>query len=299
MNVLGLFDGISCGQLALQRAAIEYENYYASEIDKNAIKVTQNNFKDTIQIGDINDWRKWELPDIDLLIGGSPCQGFSVVGKRLNFDDPRSRLFFVYLDVLKHHKPKYFLLENVPMQKDIQDIISKLLGVEPVLINASLVSGQNRRRLYWTNIPNVSQPDDLGIHLSDILQSNKDWYPAHIVSRRLDENGKRKDNDTTIPFTKCVEVSIKPNKAYCLTTVNKDSVICKFDKGRHEDCYGVNKDNWRNLTDIESERLQCIPDDYTKGVAESYRRKLVGNAWNVDVIAHIFRSLKGGEIDDN
>lgn len=172
MNVLSLFDGISCGQVALKRAGIKVGEYYASEIDKHAIAVTQKNHPNTIQLGDVTAWRTWELPKIDLVIGGSPCQGFSFAGKQLNFDDPRSRLFFDYVDILKHLKPKYFLLENVKMKKEYQDIISDYLGVEPIEINSNLVSAQNRRRLYWTNIPGVKLPEDKGILLKDIVHEN-------------------------------------------------------------------------------------------------------------------------------
>ena len=147
MNVLSLFDGVSCGQIALERAGIKVDNYYASEIDKHAITVTQNNYPNTIQLGDVQKWHEWELPKIDLLIGGSPCQGFSFAGKQLNFNDPRSKLFFEFVDVLKYYKPKYFLFENVKMKQEYQDVITEHLGVEPIEINSSLVSAQNRIRL--------------------------------------------------------------------------------------------------------------------------------------------------------
>jgi site-specific DNA-cytosine methylase len=152
-NVLSLFDGMSCGQIALTRCGIKYENYFASEIDKHAIKVTQANYSDTIQLGDVTKWKEWNLPRIDLLIAGSPCQGFSFAGKQLNFDDPRSKLFFEFVDILKFYKPKHFLLENVKMKKEFQHVISDALGVEPVEINSSLVSAQNRKRLFWCNWP--------------------------------------------------------------------------------------------------------------------------------------------------
>ena len=154
-NVLSLFDGISCGRVALERAGIEYEKYYASEIDKFPIKVAQKNFPDTIQLGDVKNWREWDIEKIDLIIGGSPCQGFSFAGKQLNFDDPRSKLFFDFVDIVRHFKPKYFILENVVMKQEFQDIITEYMGVKPIMINSSLVSAQKRRRLYWTNIPNV------------------------------------------------------------------------------------------------------------------------------------------------
>ena len=171
VNVLSLFDGMSCGRLALERAGFPVTNYFASEIDKYAIQVAKANFPDTVHLGDVtkiqtHDGRlfvhdeQWQTFNkgaykrkIDLLIGGSPCQGFSFAGKQLNFDDPRSKLFFEFVRLLKALKPKYFLLENVNMKKEYQDVISDLLGCKPVDINSNRVSAQNRRRLYWTNIP--------------------------------------------------------------------------------------------------------------------------------------------------
>ena len=176
MKVLSLFDGISAGQLALQRAGIAVDAYYASEVDKYAISVTQNAYPNTIQLGDVTKWREWDIPwgEIDLVIGGSPCQGFSFAGKQLNFDDPRSALFFVFVDIchrVADDNPKMrFMLENVRMKKEYQDVISGYFGVQPIPINSSLVSAQNRYRLYWTNIPNVTQPEDRGILLKDIIQ---------------------------------------------------------------------------------------------------------------------------------
>lgn len=174
MNVLSLFDGMSCGQIALNRADIPYSNYYASEIDKYAIKVTQHNYPNTIQLGDVTEIKSSDLPQIDLLIGGSPCQGFSFAGKQLNFEDPRSKLFFEFVRLLRECKPKFFLLENVKMKKEYQDVISEHLGVEPIEINSALVSAQNRKRLYWTNIPGVTIPNDKGILLRDIVHENNE-----------------------------------------------------------------------------------------------------------------------------
>jgi DNA-cytosine methyltransferase len=171
MNILSLFDGMSCGQIALERVGIKYDNYFASEVDKYAIQITQKNYPNTIQLGDIIKWADWHLPNIDLLIGGSPCQGFSVAGQGLNFNDPRSELFFRYVDCLKRFKPKWFLLENVKMKKEWRNIISEHLRVEPIEINSALVSAQNRVRLYWTNIPNIIQPEDKGILLKDIIEN--------------------------------------------------------------------------------------------------------------------------------
>tara|TARA_R110002153_G_scaffold85076_1_gene212786 strand:+ start:292 stop:1338 length:1047 start_codon:yes stop_codon:yes gene_type:complete len=166
MKVLSLFDGMSCAQIALTRIGVDFK-YYASEVDKYAIKVTQANFPSTVQLGDI---KQIKGGDYDLIIGGSPCQGFSFAGKQLNFQDPRSALFFEYVRVLRENKDCFFLLENVRMKKEHQDVISDLLGVQPIMINSSLVSAQNRVRLYWTNIPGVEQPEDKGITWGDVRE---------------------------------------------------------------------------------------------------------------------------------
>ena len=179
IKVLSLFDGISCGRVALERAGFEIDTYFASEIDKDAIKVTQKNYPDTIQLGDVKDVvemvKAGLFADVDLLIGGSPCQGFSFAGKQLNFSDPRSSLFFQYVEILnelKRQNPNIkFLLENVKMKKEFQDVISSFLGVQPVSINSSLVSAQNRTRLYWCNWK-ITQPEDKGILLKDIIHEN-------------------------------------------------------------------------------------------------------------------------------
>lgn len=198
INVFSLFDGMSCGQLALQKAGVPVGTYHASEIDKWAIKVTEKNFPWTFQMGDITkleDWRLKVIRDevgIDLVMGGSPCQGFSFAGKNLNFEDPRSKLFFDFVRVLKILKPKYFLLENVRMKKESQDIISEYLGVEPVAINSNLVSAQNRHRLYWTNIP-FSIPHDKGIVLADILENGvTDREKSHCLDANYFKGGNLK-----------------------------------------------------------------------------------------------------------
>jgi len=188
MNVLSLFDGMSCTQIALKNLGIKVDTYYASEIDKYAIKVAKENFPETIHLGDIKDIKGKDLPEIDLIVAGSPCQGFSFAGKQLAFDDPRSALFFEFVRLLKEVKPKYFLLENVRMKKEHMDVISQqvsevypecsngsLFGIEPIKINSALVSAQNRNRLYWTNIPNIEQPKDIGLVLRDVLEPLKEW----------------------------------------------------------------------------------------------------------------------------
>ena len=183
MNILSLFDGMSCGRLALDRLGIKIDKYYASEIDKYAIEVSSANYPDTIQIGDVCDVKGEDYPDIDLILAGSPCQGFSFAGHQLAFDDPRSALFFEFVRVLKEVNPTYFLLENVKMKKEFLDIISDQVGVEPILINSSLLSAQNRQRYYWTNIPGVEQPEDRGLVLKDILETEADERPTKDTER--------------------------------------------------------------------------------------------------------------------
>jgi DNA-cytosine methyltransferase len=183
MKVLSLFDGMSCGRIALDQLGIPVETYYASEIDKYAIQVSQANYPDTIQVGDICDLDPKDYMDVDLMLAGSPCQGFSFAGKQLAFDDPRSALFFEFIRLLKAIKPKYFLLENVRMKKEFLQVISQQVsecypeipfGIEPIFINSSLVSAQSRQRYYWTNIPRIKQPEERGIVLRDILEDNYD-----------------------------------------------------------------------------------------------------------------------------
>ena len=302
-NVLSLFDGMSCGQIALNKLGIQYENFYSSEIDKHAMKVTQHNFPNTIQIGDVTQIKGENLPKIDLLIGGSPCQGFSFSGKGLNFEDPRSKLFFEFVRLVKETKPRYFLLENVKMKKEYEQVITDYLGVEPIEINSSLVSAQNRVRLYWTNIPNIQQPEDRGVGLIDVLEDDEKINPgairgrklnkATILGRRLNEEGKREDYNMSIPITQCLEVrATNTNKSNCLTTVAKDNVLTTMPIGRHPDAFNK-KLPFRYYTSKEYCRLQTVPDDYFDGVAsENQIRKMIGNGWTVDVIAHIFKNME-------
>jgi site-specific DNA-cytosine methylase len=256
MNVLSLFDGMSCGRIALERAGIQVDNYYASEIDKYAITIAKKNYPDTHHLGDVTQVSAADLPQIDLLIGGSPCQGFSVAGKKLNFDNPQSALFFEFVRLLKQTKPKYFLLENVRMKQEYQDVISEQLGVQPVKINSSLVSAQNRVRLYWTNIPNVTVPEDKGIVLADIID---DGFVDRDKSHCIDAN-----------YFKAGDL-----KSY-------------FENHRRQLVFSDDGLIYRKLTPIEVERLQTVPDNYTEGVLKTQRYKMLGNGWTVDVISHIF-----------
>ena len=295
MNVLSLFDGMSCGQIALEKLGIPVKNYFAAEIDKYAIQVAQDNYPDTIHVGDVKDIHTIDghlvddfcfLHKIDLLIGGSPCQGFSFAGKQLNFEDPRSQLFFEYVRLLKALKPKYFLLENVKMKKESEQVITEILGVEPIEINSNLVSAQNRKRLYWTNIPMEGLPEDKGIMLKDILEPVEQiddvyYYSDKSIAYMERGNAKwqqagdrRADRYTQTPDTK---------KAFTITAnFHKGVPYNYFDDASHI----------RKLTVTECERLQTVPDGYTCGVSNTQRYKMLGNGWTVDVIKHIFEGLK-------
>lgn len=292
MNVLSLFDGMSCGQIALNKIGVRPERYYASEIDKYAITVTQANYPDTIQLGDITNWREWDIDwaGIDLLIGGSPCQGFSFAGKQLAFEDPRSRLFFVYVDILNHIRSANpdikFMLENVKMKKEYLDVISERLGVQPVFINSALLSAQNRQRYYWANWE-FGQPEDKGITLADILEDGEvDRDKSYCIDASYHRGGS-----PTQYFNKARrQLVFHPIDRVTEPTGKTDAIIKSlgpkaFKKVDGEDTY------YRMLTPLECERLQTVPDGYTAHVSNTQRYRMLGNGWTVDVIAHIFRGL--------
>ena len=277
MKILSLFDGIACWYEALVKAWIKVDKYYASEIDKYAIQVATKNHPDIIEVWDVKNLRGWEFLDVDLLIWWSPCQWFSIAWKMLNFDDPRSKLFFEYVRLLREIKPKYFLLENVKMKKEWQDIISRELWVEPIEINSSLVSAQNRRRLYRTNIPGITQPEDKGILLKDILEENVDgWY--YLTDNEIDMISKWKWFEKPLENIKTWEDKIGTLTTHVAKMSNSIKLINVGGK-------------IRKLTPIECERLQTLPDNYTSWVSDSQRYKMLGNWWTVDVIAHIFRFI--------
>lgn len=278
-NVLSLFDGMSCGQIALNRAGIGYGNYYASEIDKWAMKVTQENYPQTVQIGDVTKVRGKDLPKIDLLIGGSPCQGFSFAGKGLNFEDERSKLFFEFVRIKNETTPQHFILENVMMKNEYIDIISELLGVKPIRINSSTVSGALRDRLYWTNIDNVTIPKDRGINMSDIVEDN--YYSTRQKSYCIDANYGKGTNFRRYFFMGSRQLVLE--KGYEPIGLTKDNA----NEIMHRD-----GNKWRKLTTNECERLQTVPVNYTAIAPKLERYKMLGNGWTVDVIAHIFNSLK-------
>ena len=280
MNVLSLFDGMSCGQIALERAAFDVETYFASEVDKWAIKITQKNYPNTTQLGDVIQLYDWNLPKIDLLLGGSPCQGFSRAGKGLNWSDPRSQLFFWYVNALQWLKPTWFLFENVQMKKEIKDAISYELGVEPILINSALVSAQSRKRLYWTNIPNINQPRDKEIFWKDTQEYDavNVFYYTSKSFRWIFKSPKR----------------LNKFKLYSKYTKDKMQMLeASHYKGySNQRCFGISdKKGIRYISVLECERLQNVPDNYTEGVSNSQRYKMLGNGWTVDVISHILKHI--------
>lgn len=286
MNVLSLFDGMSCGQIALERAGINVSKYYAAELDKYAIKVTQANYPDTIQLGDVTNWREWDIDwsSIDLLIGGSPCQGFSFAGKQLAFDDPRSKLFFVYVDILNHikkHNPDVkFLLENVKMKKEYLAVISEQLGVEPVFINSALVSAQNRQRYYWANWE-FGQPDDKGIVMRDIA----DYRSPSRLPEFLPINRK-----SEIKQVGYYGANSQGQRLYCGS--GKMPAISANKTGGQKFPFILTEHGSVKFPTIRMyERAQTIPDGYTSCVSETAAAQAIGNGWTVDVIAHIFNSI--------
>jgi len=351
MKILSLFDGISCARVALSRTGLADEllqrtdgervQYFASEIDTQAIQIAQKNYPDTIQLGDVKTITKDLLAsymgnvEIDLLVGGSPCQDLSIAQKnRKGLDGERSGLFWEYARILKEVKPKWFILENVAsMSKEAKEIITKELGVEPIMINAALVSAQNRKRLFWTNIPNVSQPDDRGIFLKDILEpSVDDTFTVRPKSNTVRSSGRgsgidNKHNWDTIrigsinkggqgdriysPEGKSVGLSAlgggrgAKTGLYIVQTprgknaggkraLNGKVPTLSSSSWEHNNKLSENE-IIRKLTPVECERLQSLPDNYTEGVSNTQRYKVLGNAFNVDVVAHILSFLRTPE----
>jgi len=387
INVLSLFDGMSGGRVALERAGVKVDSYCALEIDKYAINIAQKNYPDTVQLGSITDFKSFGGADVDLLIGGSPCQDLSFAGKGKGLAGERSGLFWEYVRIKNELQPKYFLLENVRMKQEYQDIISEALGVQPIMINSRLVSAQNRVRYYWTNIPFVGMPEDKGILLKDILEYDvSDTYDSpsnnYKGGNQLNANYKSQAN-TIHPLDGKVDTlcagthgyanghvrklsKLYPDRGFsedglchvgdadlnghdCLKRVyhpegkaptlnactggnREPKVLCGAQRGRYKKGKGkgtpteqgvevrhdektnaltsVQKDNlvvynaegeqvrytledlaWRKLTPLECERLQTVPDNYTEGVSNTQRYKMLGNGFTVDVIAHILKGM--------
>lgn len=401
MKILSLFDGISCGRLALERAGLPVEQYDAFEIDRYAITISKKNFPDIVHHGDVFDGDFTQFKGYDLLLGGSPCTYWSIAkkGRETTSDGMGFKLFMEYVRALRESGCKYFLYENnYSIHQNIKNEISKHLGVQPIMINSALVSGQNRKRCYWTNIPNVTQPNDLGIILADVLENGVVWqdksycmtssYNGAVLYNTLERKQRTmvavpicvnsQSGNSTIPTRKQPSLSeriysiygknpaltsgfhtniavsvetvtepvgaaqrgryvdgnkteqhieVRPDgKSNCLTTVQKDSLVCapvrigQIGKGgQGQRIYSVRGKSVtmtangggmggktglykidlpdgdyiiRKLTPVEAERLQTLPDNYTAGISNTQRYKCIGNGWTVDVIAHILKGLK-------
>jgi len=294
LNVLSICDGMSCGRIALERAGIKVNTYYASEINPNSIKITQKNYPDTIQIGDVTLLTNWlntiikAKDKINMLIGGTPCEDLSVTAidrKDISrgLEGCQSKLFYEYVKILNLIKPEYFLFENVAsMTNDNRDLISKILGVTPILINSNLLAAQDRERYYWTNISNITQPKDKGLVLKDIMETNVDekyYYKQDYEFYGYDKKIIARLNLKTHDLCKRV---YNPNfKSPTLTAVQGGYQEKKvFDNGR---C--------RKLTPLEYERLQTVPERYTEGVSNSARYSLLGDGWTIDIITHILKNI--------
>lgn len=289
INVLSLFDGMSCGQIALERIGAKVDRYFASEIKKHAIKVTMNNYPNTIQIGDVTkvsykdgvlytEQGNYMVDKIDLLIGGSPCQDFSVLkanGKGLEGD--KSKLFYEYLRLLKEIKPKYFLLENVKMKKESEKQLNEYLGVEGLHINSSLVSYQNRPRIYWSNIPNITIPKDRNIDFQDYIGKFGEDLEQYKVKRTPSREKMWNNGQGRNSFGTC-DNKTNATKINCLTR--------KQDRSPNSGLIQY-KDFCRYLTRRELEQGQTVPLGYTDCVSYNQAQDLLGDGWTVDVIAHI------------
>lgn len=297
MKVLSLFDGISCGMIALERAGIHVDTYYASEIEPHAEAVSKYNYPNIVRLGDVNDFEKWDLPEIDLMIGGSPCQDLSIAkANREGLNGEKSGLFWRYVDCLKKFKPKYFLLENNnSMPKEAKALISEILGVQPIMINSATVSAQLRKRLYWTNIPGVKQPEDKKITLSEIIESGVvDREKSLCITRRYAGFSGSQDYFRHRYFGKSFGQAVFEGNA---TPLEHKQAYKEF--GKYS---GVEVDGTiRQMTHTECEKLQTLPVDYTrfenvggeiKETPKGMRYEMIGNGWTVDVIAHIFTGLK-------
>lgn len=298
MIVLSLFDGMSCGQVALKNLNISVDKYYASEIDKYAIEICTNNFPKTIHLGSVTDIDTLEIDSIDLLIGGSPCQSFTFTGKRNGMTtidkievtsleqylkmitygykfEGESYLFWEYIRILKETMPKYFLLENVKMETKWKNLITEVLGVEPILINSNLFSGQNRQRLYWTNIPLNNLPESNDTMIEDIMEDDVSGY--HLTKKHL---------DGFLRSYKWKHCEVNEKSKPLLASYYKQPPHCPYIPSKYSDS------GFRRLTPLECERLQTLPDNYTMGVSDTQRYKMIGNGWTIKVIEHILKNIK-------
>ena len=281
MKVLSLFDGISCGRVALERAGLPVSRYVAYEIDKNAIKCSAQNWPDIEHRGSVIGADFSEFVGFDLVMGGFPCQDLSIAGKRAGLKGMRSGLFWYLVDAIETIKPRYFFVENnVGMPKEAKRIITETLGVEPMAVDSALVSAQTRKRLYWTNIPNVAMPEDRGIHLSSVLENSPSFTRGAAIRGQVNTKG--------IVITG-LDVR-KDHKSNALNTFARTCGITDLPPGRYIE-YDQYTTHFRPLSPIERERLQGLPTNYTSMLPNSYRVTFLGNGWQVDTIEHFFNHM--------
>jgi len=327
MKVLALFDGISCGQVALKRAGIKVDKYYSSEIDKISMQITHKNFPDTVMLGDLTKWQDWDIPweEIGLVTAGFPCQAWSVGGKQKGDNDPRGQLVHDLISIWNKAKAKnpnvLFMFENVKMKKANLEYINRLFGEEPILINSSLVSAQNRSRYYWTNIPNVEQPEDKELVLKDVLEQepvDEVYYVKGLLSSNYKGGARlnpsyRSQANTVHDIKKKSMTLCAGSHGYALGYVFNISssgrgngiVVAREYGSENKKAHCLTKTGYtkraftgvctegriRRLTPLECERLQTLPEGYTEGVSNTQRYKTIGNGWTVDVIAHILKNI--------
>ena len=311
MKILSLFDGISCGRLALERVGFPVEQYDAFEIDRYAITISKKNYPDIVHHGDVFDGDFTKFKGYDLLLGGSPCTYWSVAKKNreTSADGEGFRLFREYLRALEESECRYFLYENNDsIHRNIKEEISRGLGVSPIMINSALVSAQQRKRCYWTNIPNVTQPADKGILLRDVLESGIPWqeksycmtasYNGAVIRNTLERSQRTMIAE---PVTKPIRIGEygKGGQGQRIYSVNGKSITLSAlggGQGAKTGLYKIDLPDGdyiiRKLTPVEAERLQTLPDNYTEGISNTQRYKCIGNGWTVGVIAHILKGLK-------
>lgn len=303
MRILSLFDGISCGRVALERAGIAVEDYAAFEIDRFAVQTSAKNYHDIRHFGNVFEGDFTQFRDCDLLLGGSPCTYWSIAkrNRETTCDGEGFKLFMQYVRALNEVRPKYFLYENnYSIHQNIKDEISRQLGVQPIMINSALVSAQQRKRCYWTNIPDVAQPADKGILLNDIIDPsavgwNKKSYcmTANYAGATLRNTLERHQRTMVAVPIRIGDIGSNSQGQRVYSVYGK-SVCLSAQPGGQGGSTGLYRIDLpdgdyviRKLTPIEAERLQTLPDNYTEGVSDTQRYKQVGNGWTVDVIAHI------------
>lgn len=314
MKVLSLFDGISCGMVALERVLREREriSYHAYEIDKYAIQVSEKNYPQIVHHGDVFEGDYTQYKGFDLLIGGSPCVYWSAAkrNRETSPDGLGGRLFMEYVRALKESGCKYFLYENnYSIHQNIKDFISEQLGVQPIMINSALVSAQQRKRCYWTNIPNVTQPDDKGLLMKDILESGQSWVDkSYCLTASYDgaifwNTLQRKQRTMVAEPIRLGHIGKSNGQANRVYSIEGKSVCLQAQAGgggAKTELYKIDLPDGdytiRKLTPVEAERLQTLPDNYTEGISKAQRYKCIGNGWTVDVIAHILKNIPFEEL---